>query len=241
MAALRELRNHESVLQENFSSVNNQMKEMAKRIKSSHVMFGEEQMKEWQSQLLEYAEKLAAANHELSSTSTVCQNFKDSGGLAQITEEAPAAMEKEVSEIIRNQIETGDRKDFKGSEIYKNIQNILVPKKKKRDDDIEVTEELSEKSFICPISQMRFDEIWKNTSCSHRISKAGLQTYRQSVFECPVPGCSKRWLKTQVSRDNDREAEMQRFFRVGETQTQRDASNAVDADTGENEEEFTML
>jgi len=90
-----------------------------------------------------------------------------------------------------------------------------------RDDDdiVEIGEvKLSEASFKCPYSTLKFKKAMKNSrkaGCKHRLDISSVDAMSQAVgglcFDCPIPGCLQKWTKCEAKEDEEFMMQIKRF------------------------------
>ena len=205
----------------------------------------------WKERFTGAAEALVLAKNRLTKTGDILERNEVEEKLAgckrRRNDDSSAAAKDciaELKELLKSEIENFDAKS---SDAYRSLLiKAGLAKDRNDDDDVEVEEaELTAADFKCPYTTLTFKKAMMNThgGCKHRIDAAAvdvLSKTKQGPFDCPIPGCVKKWTKAGAKEDTEFMLEMQRFERTQGSQRTR-ANDATEIDDDDDEGEYTAL
>ena len=223
-----------SEVNEALKAVKAQLESLASKIVKNDKIVDPNTLTNWKNNMVDISRETALLNKENDLLMRELANMRNSTGGAQL----------DANQIRLNISNELKRVDIDSAQHVREIRSKLKIahgcQQEDEPDIEEVSQGFTEQSFNCPYTQRKFIQPMKNSSCSHRIDKASLQSILRGGASalCPIAGCNKKWT-TAAQPDEDFKYEMDRFFRVTQSQTQSQGS--VENVQSLDDEEYTNV
>lgn len=186
--------------------------EGVKRVKKNAEKVDDETLDEWKSAFCQLSREYAILENRIKVSKQVIANQLGVRSSNTENQEKDKDFEKRIKREIEEKISSFDPIS---DEFCKGVEKKLGKSTVVDNDDIEEVEiEVTESTYKCPYSQLKFDRPMKSANCKHHISQVGLNELlkNKQSCRCPIAGCSKQWTKNTSSYDEEFDKAMTRFF-----------------------------
>jgi len=216
--------------------------EAVQRVKKNAEKVDDETLEEWKSAFCQLSREYAILKNRIAVSKQVIAS--QLGVRSRDAENQ--VKDKDFEKRIKREIDEKLTKfDPISDEFCSGVEKKLGKGNAVDNDDIEEVEiEVTESTYKCPYSQLKFERPMKSANCKHHISQAGLDAALKSKqsCRCPIAGCNKQWTKNTSSYDEDFDKAMTRFFqRSQNTSNSASQRHTVNIDDDDADDGYTQI